>query len=63
MFVKRKKFVGSITKVSLPEFGVVHRNRIWLTYSPHAGLYLINIMILGYKFWFGFTNDFIWMDS
>jgi len=59
MIIKRKwKPVGSLVKVSFPELGIVPRNRVYLTISKTAGLLLVNIILSGYKLWFGISRDF-----
>ena len=40
------------------EEGLTYSNRIWLTTRGWAGLYLVNIVLFGYKLWFGFTKDY-----
>ncbi len=61
------RFTGNLTKLptttGIDGGSITFRNRFGFTFKGWAGLYLFNIVLFGYKLWFGFTKDFFWNAS
>lgn len=59
------KFTCNLTKLSFkselePGYTVTYPNRFYITSKGWAGLYLVNVVLFGYKLWFGFMKDYFW---
>lgn len=69
MFRKSWNFTCNLTKLSFkngevePGYHITYPNRIYLTLKGWAGLYLVNIVLFGYKLWFGFIRNYSWVGK
>lgn len=60
MMRKRWRFTGNLTRLHATE-ELTYPNRVYITNKGWAGLYLFNIVLFGYKLWFGFFRDMEWV--